>query len=271
LSHGVRLGFENGVRFGQNRSITSTKNQPRGELVGRQVDRFNSTSKSIGWRRHPANDGSIWKKTAAKKRIRFYCVRDGPKGAVWWISPAGPGRYISGKRYVNLRAMILSGFVYGDNVEGNLEAGRKVGQGVSVLAKTSNFQTGGMPFDEESLAAIQPSARISRLFFGVCTKLFVENCPRAAVAARGLAKEIASGWVPRLHRPSHGTPQSRDDRPRVLTKRGWGKFWIMRPSDSGKRWMILVRGGPGFFKKIAQEIDPWGIFNSVRWRAASAD
>ena len=168
---------------------------------------------------------------------------------------AGPGRYIlqtlSRLNDADVTALLR------DNVEANLAAGRELA--VASGLKNVQFQLGDA-FDEDSLAAIEPPpnlAVVSGLY-----ELFPENEP-VRRSLRGLARAVRpGGYLVYTCQPWH--PQV-EMIARVLTNRV-GRPWIMRRRTQAEMDALVSDAG---FTKIAQEIDPWGIFTvSLAQRAA---
>lgn len=159
---------------------------------------------------------------------------------------AGPGRYIL-ETLRRLSGGDLTALLR-DNVEANLAAGRELAAAAGL--KNVTFQLGDA-FDEASLAAIDPPpnlAVVSGLY-----ELFPENEP-VRRSLRGLARAVrAGGYLIYTCQPWH--PQV-EMIARVLTNRN-GRPWIMRRRTQAE--MDDLAGEAGF-EKIAQEIDPWGIF-----------
>jgi SAM-dependent methyltransferase len=159
---------------------------------------------------------------------------------------AGPGRYIL-ETLRELAGNDLSALLR-DNVEGNLEAGRKLAAEIGLGNVT--FQLGDA-FDETSLAAIQPApnvAVVSGLY-----ELFGDN-ERVRRSLRGLAAAVPpGGYLVYTGQPWH--PQV-EMIARVLTNRE-GQPWIMRRRTQEEMDDLVRAAG---FQKMVQEIDQWGIF-----------
>jgi len=240
LSCGVRLGLKTGFDSGRTLDYVY-ENQPRGELgVGKLIDRF--YLESIGWR--GIRQRRIHLEKLLQEAIRLLRA-DGQKVRLVDIA-AGAGRYIL-ETLRKLAGDDLSALLR-DNVEGNLDVGRKLAKEFGL--HNVEFQLGDA-FDEESLATIQPApnlAVVSGLY-----ELFVENT-LVRRSLHGLAKGLApGGYLVYTGQPWH--PQV-EMIARVLTNRV-GKFWIMRRRTQEEMDDLVRAAG---FQKIAQEIDPWGIF-----------
>ncbi len=240
LSRGVRLGFRTGFDSGKTLDYVY-ENQPRGALLlGKWIDR--SYLNSIGWR-------GIRQRRVNLEKLLQEAIRllraDGQQVRLVDIA-AGPGRYIL-ETLRNLAGNDLSALLC-DNVEANLEAGRKIAGEAGLHNVT--FQLGDA-FDEASLAAIQPVpnvAVVSGLY-----ELFGDNTP-VRRSLRGLAGAVQpGGYLVYTGQPWH--PQV-EMIARVLTNRE-GRPWIMRRRTQGEMDDLVRDAG---FQKIAQEIDRWGIF-----------
>jgi len=249
LSRGVRLGWRTGFDSGQTLDYVY-ENRPQGALlVGKWIDR--AYLNSIGWR------GIRQRRVNLEKLLReaIEQVRSQGRPVRVLDIAAGPGRYVletlAGAGGDDLSALLR------DNVETNLEAGRKLAKeaGLSQVV----FQLGDA-FDEASLAAVRPApnvAVVSGLY-----ELFPDNEP-VRRSLRGLAQAIEpGGYLVYTGQPWH--PQV-EMIARVLTNRE-DRPWIMRRRTQGEMDDLVREAG---FEKIAQEIDPWGIFTvSLARRAA---
>jgi alpha-beta hydrolase superfamily lysophospholipase len=240
LSRGVRLGLRTGFDSGKTLDYVY-ENQPRGELLlGKWIDWFYLNS--IGWRgirQRRINIEKLLQEAIALIRADSQTVR-------LVDIAAGPGRYIL-ETLQRLGDGNLSALLR-DNVEGNLEAGRKLAREMGLANVT--FQLGDA-FDEASLAAIQPPpnlAVVSGLY-----ELFGNN-EMVRRSLRGLAKAVpAGGCLVYTGQPWH--PQV-EMIARVLGNRE-GQPWIMRRRTQEEMDDLVRDAG---FQKIAQEMDQWGIF-----------
>ena len=240
LSRGVRLGWQTGFDSGRTLDYVY-ENQPQGALVlGKWIDR--AYLNSIGWR------GIRQRRTNLEKLLREAIGRVRAAGHPVRVLDiaAGPGRYIL-ETLRDLAGDDLSALLR-DNVEANLEAGRKLAAAAGLDNVT--FQRGDA-FDENALAAVQPSpnvAVVSGLY-----ELFPENEP-VRRSLRGLARAVQpGGYLVYTGQPWH--PQV-EMIARVLGNRE-GRPWIMR-RRSQEEMDDLVRAAG--FEKLAEETDPWGIF-----------
>ena len=240
LSEGVRLGWQSGFDSGRTLDYVY-ENRPRGALfIGEWIDR--AYLNSIGWR--GIRQRRIHLEKLLAEAIRLLRAEKQPVRLV--DIAAGPGRYIL-ETLRRLSGDDLTALLR-DNVEANLAAGRELAAAAGL--KNVAFQLGDA-FDEASLAAIDPPpnlAVVSGLY-----ELFPENEP-ARRSLRGLARAVrAGGYLVYTCQPWH--PQV-EMIARVLTNRN-GRPWIMRRRTQAE--MDDLAGEAGF-EKIAQEIDPWGIF-----------
>lgn len=249
LSRGVRLGWQTGFDSGRTLDYVY-KNQPQGELlVGRWIDRIYLDS--VGWRGIRERRRNLEK--LLQEAIRLLRAEGQPVRLV--DIAAGPGRYIL-DTLSRLAADDLSALLC-DNVEANLEAGRRLADEVGLRQVT--FQPGNA-IDEEWLAAVRPSpnlAVVSGLY-----ELFPDNAP-VRRSLRGLARAVSpGGYLVYTNQPCH--PQL-EMIARVLTNRE-GRTWILRRRTQAEMDDLVREAG---FEKIAQEIDPWGVFTvSLARRAA---
>lgn len=249
LSRGVRLGLSTGFDSGKTLDYVYN-NQPQGALLlGKLIDR--SYLNSIGWR------GIRMRRTHLEKLLREAIARLRSEGqSVRLVDiAAGPGRYIL-ETLKSLNDENLSALLR-DNVEANLKAGRKLAEELEL--KNVSFQLGDA-FNADSLSAIDPLpnlAVVSGLY-----ELFPENEPIRR-SLRGLASAVRpGGYLLYTGQPWH--PQV-EMIARVLINRE-GLPWIMRRRTQAEMDDLVREAG---FEKIAQEIDPWGIFTvSLARRAA---
>jgi ubiquinone/menaquinone biosynthesis C-methylase UbiE len=240
LSRGVRLGLRTGFDSGKTLDYVY-ENEPEGALLlGKWIDK--AYLNSIGWkgiRVRRANlekllGDAIGRVQATGQPVRLVDIA------------AGPGRYI----LETLRKLGGENFsaLLRDNVEPNLEAGRKLAEKLGL--KNVVFQLGNA-FDEASLAAIDPPpnvAVVSGLY-----ELFPDN-EMVRHSLRGLSRAVQpGGYLVYTGQPWH--PQV-EMIARVLTNRD-GLPWIMRRRTQAEMDDLVREAG---FEKIAQEIDPWGIF-----------
>lgn len=242
LSDGIRLGHETGFDSGSTLDYVY-RNAPSGRgALGRFVDR--TYLDAIGWRgirQRKLHVEELLRDAMARLRSRTMPVR------VVDIA-AGHGRYA-------LEALDASGtkpdsLLLRDYSDLNVEAGRKLiaEKGLGDIAR---FEKGDA-FDRESLAAIEPSPTL-----GIVSGLY-ELFPDNAAVRRsldGLAAAIPpGGYLVYTGQPWH--PQLAFIA-RALTSHRGGAAWVMRRRTQGEMDALVEAAG---FRKIAQRIDPWGIF-----------
>jgi SAM-dependent methyltransferase len=244
FSQGVRLGWQSGFDSGKTLDYVY-ENRPRGELfIGEMIDR--AYLNSIGWRGIRVRRIHLEKLLA--EAIRLLRAEHEPVRMVDIAS--GPGRYMleTLRRLSAASSGPSTTALLRDNVEANLEAGRRLA--ASVNLKNVRFELGDA-FDEASLAAIDPPpnlAVVSGLY-----ELFPDNEP-VRRSLRGLARAVPhGGYLVYTCQPWH--PQV-EMIARVLANRD-GRPWIMRRRTQAEMDELVGEAG---FEKIAQEIDPWGIF-----------
>lgn len=240
LSRGVRLGLRTGFDSGKTLDYVY-ENQPQGELgLGKWIDR--AYLNSIGWR--GIRERRVNLEKLLQEAIRLLRADGQPIRLV--DIAAGPGRYIL-ETLRRLAGSDLSALLR-DNVEANLEAGRKLASETGLDDVT--FQLGDA-FDEASLAAIQPApnvAVVSGLY-----ELFSDN-ELVRRSLRGVAKAmLPGGYLVYTGQPWH--PQV-EMIARTLPNRE-GRPWIMRRRTQEEMDDLVRDAG---FQKMAQEIDQWGIF-----------
>jgi alpha-beta hydrolase superfamily lysophospholipase/SAM-dependent methyltransferase len=249
LSRGVRLGLQTGFDSGKTLDYVY-ENQPQGSLgLGKWTDR--SYLNSIGWR-------GIRQRRVNLEKLLQEAIRllraDGQPVRLLDIA-AGPGRYIL-ETLRQLAGDDLTALLR-DNVEANLESGRKLAAEAGLCNVA--FQRGDA-FDEASLAAIQPVpnlAVVSGLY-----ELFADN-ELVRRSLRGLAKAVRpGGYLVYTGQPWH--PQV-EMIARVLPNRE-GRPWIMRRRTQEEMDDLVREAG---FHKMAQETDPWGIFTVSLARRAT--
>jgi alpha-beta hydrolase superfamily lysophospholipase/SAM-dependent methyltransferase len=240
LSRGVRLGLRTGFDSGKTLDYVY-ENQPRGTLLlGKWIDR--SYLNSIGWRGIRQRRVNLEK--LLKEAVRLVRAEGQPVRLL--DIAAGPGRYI----LETLRELAGNDLTaqLRDNVEANLDAGRKLADEAGLHNVT--FQRGDA-FDAASLAAIRPApnvAVVSGLY-----ELFGDN-DMVRRSLGGLAAAVpAGGYLIYTGQPWH--PQV-EMIARVLTNRD-GQPWIMRRRTQEEMDDLVREAG---FHKITEEIDRWGIF-----------
>jgi alpha-beta hydrolase superfamily lysophospholipase/SAM-dependent methyltransferase len=250
LSGGITLGWQRGFDSGTMLDYVY-ENRPQGITpLGRCIDR--GYLNSIGWRGirvrranlERALHDTIAATHAAGQPVRLLDIA------------SGPGRYVletlARLRHVPITAMLRD--YKPENVDAARDRARQLGlRDVTVIR--------GDAFDRASLAAVTPRPTIA-IVSGLY-ELFPDNEP-VLRSLHGLAEAIEpGGYLIYTNQPWH--PQL-EFIARVLTNRE-GQPWIMRRRTQAEMDALVRSAG---FEKIAQEIDPWGIFtvSVARWSVA---
>src|SRR5437870_9019939 len=248
LSHGVGLGWRNGFDSGLSLDYVY-ENKPRGSLgVGRLIDK--SYLNSIGWR------GIRQRKVNLKIALRNVIEnlhREGRPVRILDIA-AGAGRYVVETMH-ELPGISIS-VTLRDYKQENIEAARALAQEFGLENVTVER---GDAFDRDSIAAIAPRATIG-IVSGLY-ELFPGNEP-VLNSLRGLARAIEpGGYLIYTNQPWH--PQV-EFIARVLRNRE-GQPWIMRRRTTAEIDELVCVSG---FRKMAMEVDQWGMFTvSIARRA----
>lgn len=247
LSEGVRLGHATGFDSGSTLDYVY-RNQATGNFgIGRIVDR--NYLDAIGWR------GIRERKVNVEALIGDAIARLHASGRPVRIVDiaAGHGRYV-------LEALVSQkGRLDGASVESillrdysalNVDQGRALirDKGLDAIAR---FEQGDA-FDGDNLAALNPAptlAIVSGLY-----ELFGDN-DMVARSLGGLSRAVpAGGYLVYTGQPWH--PQL-EFIARALTSHRAGSAWVMRRRSQAEMDQLVREAG---FQKIAQRIDPWGIF-----------
>ena len=240
LSRGVTLGWRSGFDSGKTLDYVYENRAQGITPLGRLIDR--SYLNSIGWRGIRQRklhlerllQATIEETHAAGRSVRLLDIA------------AGPGRYLL--ETMRRLAHIPMTAVLRDYKDENLEAARKLAVELGV---TNVTVVQGDAFDRASLAAVTPRptlAIVSGLY-----ELFPDNEP-VLRSLQGLADALErGGHLLYTNQPWH--PQV-EFIARVLTNRE-GRPWIMRRRTQAEMDELVQLAG---FTKLAQEIDPWGIF-----------
>src|SRR5438876_29880 len=248
LSRGVDLGWRNGFDSGLSLDYVY-ENKPRGSLgVGRLIDK--SYLNSIGWR------GIRQRKTNLKKALRSVIENLRQEGRPVRILDvaAGAGRYVIETMHelpdISINATLR------DYEQENVDAARALAQEFGL---ENVIVERGDAFDRDSIAAIAPRATIG-IVSGLY-ELFPRNEP-VLNSLRGLAGAIEpGGYLIYTNQPWH--PQV-EFIARVLRNRE-GEPWIMRRRTTAEMDELVCVAG---FRKIAMEVDQWGMFTvSIARRA----
>ena len=248
LSRGVDLGWRNGFDSGLSLDYVY-ENKPRGSLgVGRLIDK--SYLNSIGWR------GIRQRKANLKKALRDVIEKLRQEGRPVRILDiaAGAGRYVIETMHelpdISINATLR------DYEQENVDAARALAQEFGL---ENVIVERGDAFDRDSIAAIAPRATIG-IVSGLY-ELFPRNEP-VLNSLRGLAGAIEpGGYLIYTNQPWH--PQV-EFIARVLRNRE-GEPWIMRRRTTAEMDELVCVAG---FRKIAMEVDQWGMFTvSIARRA----
>jgi alpha-beta hydrolase superfamily lysophospholipase/SAM-dependent methyltransferase len=240
FSHGVDLGWRNGFDSGLSLDYVY-ENKPRGSLgIGRLIDK--SYLNSIGWR------GIRQRKTNLERALRNVIEklhREGRPVHILDIA-AGAGRYVM-KTMHELSDISINATLRDDKQE-NVDAARALAQEFGL---ENVIVERGDAFDRDSIAAIAPHATIG-IVSGLY-ELFPRNEP-VLNSLRGLAEAIEpGGYLIYTNQPWH--PQV-EFIARVLRNRE-GQPWIMRRRTTAEIDELVRVAG---FRKLAMEVDQWGMF-----------
>jgi alpha-beta hydrolase superfamily lysophospholipase/SAM-dependent methyltransferase len=250
LSHGINLGWKHGYDSGIMLDYIY-ENRPQGlTLLGRLIDR--SYLNAIGWR------GIRARRILLDEALRTVCEETHAAGRPVRILDiaSGPGRYVL--ETIHKLSSIPITAVLRDYKQENLDAAARLRER---LGLTNIALVHGDAFDRASLAAIRPRPTIA-IVSGLY-ELFPENEP-VLRSLRGLADALEpEGHLLYTNQPWH--PQV-EFIARALTNRE-GQPWIMRRRTQAEMDDLVGAAG---FEKVAQEIDPCGIFTvSVARRVVS--
>ncbi len=248
FSHGVDLGWRNGFDSGLSLDYVY-ENKPRGSLgVGRLIDK--SYLNSIGWR------GIRQRKANLKNALRNVIKKLHGEGRSVRIldMAAGAGRYVM--ETLHELPDISTNATLRDYKQENVDAARALAQEFGLENVTVER---GDAFDRDSIAAIAPHATIG-IVSGLY-ELFPRNEP-VLNSLRWLAGAIEpGGYLIYTNQPWH--PQV-EFIARVLRNRE-GQPWIMRRRTTAEIDELVCVAG---FRKMAMEVDQWGMFTvSIARRA----
>jgi alpha-beta hydrolase superfamily lysophospholipase len=247
LSDGVRLGHQTGFDSGSTLDYVY-RNQPTGRFgIGRLVDR--NYLDAIGWR------GIRQRKLHVEELIGEAIRRLHQSAAPVRIVDiaAGHGRYVlealaSQKEHIEGAA--VQDILLRDYSDINVEQGRALIRSKG-LDQVARFEKGDA-FDAVSLAALAPAptlAIVSGLY-----ELFGDN-DMVAGSLGGLGQAVgAGGYLVYTGQPWH--PQL-EFIARALSSHRGGSAWVMRRRSQAEMDELVRDAG---FEKVAQRIDPWGIF-----------
>jgi alpha-beta hydrolase superfamily lysophospholipase/SAM-dependent methyltransferase len=240
LSRGIELGWKAGFDSGVTLDYIY-ENRPQGITpLGRLMDR--NYLDSIGWR------GIRQRRVHLEKLLRHAIESTHAAGRPVCLLDiaSGPGRYIletiHDLGHIPITALLR------DYKEENLDAARRRAE---ALGLKNVAIVHGDAFDRASLAAVAPRPTIA-IVSGLY-ELFPDNEP-VLRSLHGVADAVdPGGHLIYTNQPWH--PQV-EFIARVLTNRE-GQPWIMRRRTQAEMDELVRTAG---FEKLAQEIDPWGIF-----------
>jgi alpha-beta hydrolase superfamily lysophospholipase/SAM-dependent methyltransferase len=240
LSHGVGLGWRSGFDSGLSLDYVY-ENKPRGALgVGRLIDK--SYLNSIGWRGIRQRKANL--KNALGNVIETL-HREGRPVRILDIA-AGAGRYVM--ETLHEFPDISASAILRDYKQENVAAARALAQEFGL---ENVIVQQGDAFDPRAIRAITAHATIG-IVSGLY-ELFPGNEP-VLNSLRGLAGAIEpGGYLIYTNQPWH--PQV-EFIARVLRNRE-GQPWVMRRRTTAEIDELVRVAG---FRKIAMEVDQWGMF-----------
>lgn len=248
LSDGVRLGHKTGFDSGSTLDYVYC-NKAQGRFgVGPMVDR--NYLDAIGWRgirQRKVNIEELLGVAIGSLRAAGVPVRivDIAAGHGRYVLEALAAKGINGAAAQQVQSILLR-----DYSDINVEQGRALirSKGLSDIAR---FEKGDA-FDGDDLAALDPAptlAIVSGLY-----ELFGDN-GMVSRSLGGLSRAVApGGYLVYTGQPWH--PQL-EFIARALTSHRAGSAWVMRRRSQAEMDELVRQAG---FEKIAQRIDPWGIF-----------
>nr|WP_301542639.1 bifunctional alpha/beta hydrolase/class I SAM-dependent methyltransferase [Cupriavidus basilensis] len=248
LSDGVRLGHKTGFDSGSTLDYVYC-NKAQGRFgVGPMVDR--NYLDAIGWRgirQRKVNIEELLGVAIGSLRAAGVPVRivDIAAGHGRYVLEALAAKGINGAAAQQVQSILLR-----DYSDINVQQGRALirSKGLSDIAR---FEKGDA-FDGDDLAALDPAptlAIVSGLY-----ELFGDN-GMVSRSLGGLSRAVApGGYLVYTGQPWH--PQL-EFIARALTSHRAGSAWVMRRRSQAEMDELVRQAG---FEKIAQRIDPWGIF-----------
>jgi SAM-dependent methyltransferase len=240
LSCGIRLGWQAGFDSGVMLDYVY-ENTPQGSTwLGCVLDR--AYLNGIGWR------GIRQRKVHLTKVLRTIIEQTHAAGRPVRLLDiaSGAGRYVL--ETLHQLAHIPSTAVLRDYKQENLDAARQLATQLGLSNVTITY---GDAFDRAALAGMTPRPTIA-IVSGLY-ELFPSNTP-VLQSLYGLADAVEpGGHLIYTNQPWH--PQLAFIA-RVLSNRE-GQPWVMRRRTQAEMDELVRTAG---FVKIAQEIDPWGIF-----------
>lgn len=240
LSRGVRLGWRTGFDSGLTLDYVY-RNRPQGITpLGLLIDR--AYLASIGWRGIRQRKAHL----AQALRTAVEAVHAAGRPVRLVDIASGPGRYLLETMH-QLRHVPMTA-VLRDYREENLEAARGLARDLGLENVTA---VRGDAFDRASLAALSPRPTVA-VASGIY-ELFPDNAG-VLRSLRGLADALEpGGYLVYTNQPWH--PQL-EFIARVLRNRE-GRPWVMRRRTQAEMDELVRLAG---FRKVSQEIDPWGLF-----------
>jgi SAM-dependent methyltransferase len=240
LSRGIELGWKAGFDSGVTLDYVYENRAQGITPLGRLMDR--NYLDSIGWR------GIRQRRVHLEKLLRQTIESTHAAGRPVCLLDiaSGPGRYILDTihdlGHIPITALLR------DYKEENLDAARRRAES---LGLKNVAIVHGDAFERASLAAVAPRPTIA-IVSGLY-ELFPDNEP-VLRSLHGVADAVdPGGHLIYTNQPWH--PQV-EFIARVLTNRE-GQAWIMRRRTQAEMDELVRTAG---FEKLAQEIDPWGIF-----------
>jgi alpha-beta hydrolase superfamily lysophospholipase/SAM-dependent methyltransferase len=240
LSRGIDLGWKHGYDSGVMLDYIYENRAQGLTPLGRLIDR--GYLNAIGWR------GIRVRRLLLEQALRSLIEQTHAAGRPVRLLDiaSGPGRYVLETLH-KLKAIPASA-VLRDYRQENLDAAARLRDQLGLADITL---TQGDAFDRAALAAVTPRPTIA-LVSGLY-ELFPHNEP-VLRSLRGLADAVEpGGHLLYTNQPWH--PQV-EFIARVLSNRE-GQPWIMRRRTQAEMDELVRTAG---FEKVAQEVDPWGIF-----------
>jgi alpha-beta hydrolase superfamily lysophospholipase/SAM-dependent methyltransferase len=242
LSKGLQLGHETGFDSGSTLDYVYRNTPDSASPVGRLIDR--NYLQSIGWR------GIRQRKLHVEELIREAMERLRAAGQAVHVMDvaAGHGRYVL--EALDSASVRPDSILLRDYSPLNVEKGKALiaAKGLGDVARFVEADA----FDRASLAAVTPRptlAVVSGLY-----ELFGDN-DLVGRSLAGIADAVPpGGYLVYTGQPWH--PQL-ELIARALTSHRGGEAWVMRRRSQGEMDQLVERAG---FRKVAQRIDPWGIF-----------
>lgn len=241
LSDGIALGHRTGFDSGSTLDYVYL-NQPSGfGILGRTVDR--QYLEAIGWR------GIRRRKVHLEAILRdaMGCLRAAGRPVRILDVAAGHGRYV-------LEALEGQDRPEAVRLRDFSPLNVAAGQALIAAKGMGGFATfeQGDAFDGDEVATLQPRSTVA-VVSGLY-ELFPDN-DQVVRSLAGIAQAVEpGGFLVYTGQPWH--PQL-EFIARALTSHREGRPWVMRRRTQGEMDQLVEAAG---FEKVAQRIDPWGIF-----------